>query len=114
MKIAKIITWIGLLAMTYGLMNGFLNGDFINDGKELLANQWGVMSMIDLYVGFVLFSMWIAYREKNIIKSIVWTILMMILGFFTACVYVLVALYSAKGNWDVFFKGQNNVSNIKK
>lgn len=105
MRLAKIITWIGLFAMTFGLINGFLNGDFINDGKELLSNPWGIMSMIDLYVGFTLFSMWIFYREKNIIKSLVWTILMMVLGFFTACIYVLIALYKSKGNWDRFFKG---------
>ncbi|MGB4659757.1 MAG: DUF1475 family protein [Mobilitalea sp.] len=105
MKLAKIITWIGLGAMTFGLINGFINGDFINDGKKLLSNPWGIMSMIDLYVGFTLFSMWIFYREKNIVKSLVWSILMMVLGFFTACVYVLLALYKSKGNWDRFFRG---------
>lgn len=106
MKVPKIITWLGLGAMTFGLVNGFLNGNFFEDGKELLANPWGLMSMIDLYVGFTLFSMWIFYREKNILRSIIWTILMMVLGFFTACVYILIGLYSAKGNWDKFFKGK--------
>lgn len=110
MKVAKVITWLGLGAMTFGLVNGFLNGDFMKDGKELLANPWGVMSMIDLYVGFTLFSMWIFYRENNLLKSIIWTILMMVLGFFTACVYILIALYDAKGNWDNFFKGNKRVA----
>ncbi len=105
MKIAKILTWIGLVAMTCGLANGFINGDFVNDGKALLENPWGIMSMIDLYVGFMLFSMWIFYREKHLIKSLIWTIMMMVLGFFTACIYVLVALYQSQGNWDYFFKG---------
>lgn len=105
MKLPKILTWLGLGAMTYGLANGFIQGDFVEDGKELLANPWGVMSMIDLYVGFTLFSMWIFYREKQPIKAILWTILMMVLGFFTACIYVLMALYKSKGNWDLFFKG---------
>ena len=106
MKVAKIISWLGLGAMTVGLLNGFLNGNFAKDGKALLSNPWGVMSMIDLYVGFTLFSMWIFFREKNLLKSILWTILMMVLGFFTACVYVLIALYESKGNWDRFFKGK--------
>jgi len=111
MKIFKIITWIGLLAMTYGLLNGFINGDFLNDGKELLANPWGVMSMIDLYVGFILFSMWIVYREKNWIKAIVWIVLMMVLGFFTGCLYVLIALYRSHGNWDFVWKGKQDIDN---
>lgn len=109
MKSAKIITWIGLAAMTFGLLNGFINGDFIEDGKELLSNTWGVMSMIDLYVGFVLFSMWIFYREKNIARAVVWTIFMMILGFFTACIYILIALYQSNDNWNEFFRGHRNM-----
>lgn len=105
MKTAKAITWIGLFAMTYGLANGFINGDFIKDGQLLIQNPWGVMSLIDLYVGFTLFSMWIFHREKNKSFAIVWTLLMMILGFFTACVYILLALYKSKDNWNTFFHG---------
>lgn len=73
MKVPKIITWTGLGAMTFGLTNGFVKGNFLKDGKQLLANPWGVMSMIDLYVGFSLFSIWIFYREKNTRKSVIWT-----------------------------------------
>lgn len=110
MKIPKIITWIGLLAMTFGLFNGFVNGDFISDGKALLNNPWGIMSMIDLYVGFTLFSMWIFFREHNIFRALIWTILMMVLGFFTACVYILIALYQSKEDWDKFFKGRDKLT----
>lgn len=105
MRVAKIVSWLGLGAMTAGLANGFINGDFFEDGRKLFENPWGVMSLVDLYVGFVLFSMWIWYREKNVLKSIIWTVLMMVLGFFTACIYALIALYDSKGDWDKFFKG---------
>ena len=110
MKMAKIIAFIGLLAMTAGLANGFINGDFFEDGAELLANPWGIVSIIDLYVGFVLFSMWIAFREKRIFVAAIWIVLVMLLGFFTASLYVLVALYSSKGDWSVFFMGARQPS----
>jgi hypothetical protein len=105
MKVAKIVTWIGLIAMSFGLANGFINGDFMEDGKALLENPWGIMSMIDLYTGFTLFSLWFFHREKNVATAIIWTILMMVLGFFTACVYILLALYKSKDNWTAFFHG---------
>ena len=105
MKIAKAIAFIGLLAMTAGLANGFINGDFFKDGSELLANPWGIVSIIDLYVGFIIFSMWIAFREKRVIVAAAWIILVMVLGFFTASLYVLVALYRSKGDWSDFFMG---------
>ena len=106
MKIAKIIAWLCLIAMTVGLLNGFINGDFFEDGKELFNNPWGVMSLIDLYVGFTLFSLWIAYRETSVFSAIIWIVMMMILGFFTGALYVLMALYQSKGDWEKVFKGK--------
>ncbi|GAB6106751.1 DUF1475 family protein [Fusibacter bizertensis] len=105
MRTSKIIAWVGFFAMTVGLINGFLNGDFFKDGGELFQNPWGVMSLIDLYVGFTLFSMWIAFRERYIPIAVAWILGMMVLGFFTASVYVLLSLYTSKGNWLKFFLG---------
>jgi drug/metabolite transporter (DMT)-like permease len=113
MKAGKIITWIGLAAMTFGLLNGFINGDFLEDGSKLLSNPWGIMSMIDLYVGFTLFSLWIAFREKNAVSAGVWIVLMMVLGFFTACIYMLIAFYASQGDWLKFFLGSRKESVLK-
>lgn len=105
MKIAKIIAWLGLIAMTVALLNGFINGNFGEDGAKILANPWGIVSLVDLYVGFILFSMWIAFREKNLPVAIIWILVMMVLGFFTASLYVLIALHRSKGDWKAFFFG---------
>jgi hypothetical protein len=105
MKIAKIIAWIGLLAMTVVLLNGFINGTFGEDGGKILVNPWGIVSLVDLYTGFALFSIWIAVREKNILAAILWILLMMVLGFFTGSLYTLIALYRSDGNWLDFFLG---------
>jgi hypothetical protein len=105
MKAAKIIAIVGLFAMTAVLANGFINGNFSQDGAALLANPWGMVSFIDLYVGFSLFSIWIAFREKNILVAFFWIILMMVLGFFTGSLYLLLALLRAKGDWLAFFLG---------
>lgn len=105
MKIAKVIAWLGVLAMTAALLNGFINGNFAQDGAELLANPWGLVSFVDLYVGFALFSVWIAFRETRIGLAVIWILLMMVLGFFTGAVYMLIALYTSKGDWVKFFLG---------
>lgn len=113
MKVAKILAWIGLLAMTAALLNGFINGNFGEDGGELLSNPWGIVSLVDLYVGFVLFSIWIAFREKNVLVAILWIILMMVLGFFTGSLYTLIALYQSKGDWGRFFLGSRKEEVLK-
>jgi len=114
MKTAKVFAWLGLIAMTVVLLNGFINGNFSRDGAELLANPWGIVSIVDLYVGFALFSLWIAFREKNFVRVLVWIILMMVLGFFTASVYILIALQKSKGDWLTFFLGDRKTELLHK
>jgi hypothetical protein len=106
MNIAKLIALIGLLAMTGVLVYGFLGGDFGAEGALLTSMPWGIVSLVDLYVGFTLFSCWIVYRERSVLRSVVWVILMMVLGFFTASLYVLIALQTSNGDWKRFWMGK--------
>ena len=106
MKIAKTLSALGILAMTAVLIYGFTVGDFGTDGAALLQNPWGVVSLVDLYTGFALFSIWIVYREKSFGRSLIWVILMMVLGFFTASLYVFLSLNASGGDWKKFWMGQ--------
>lgn len=106
MKIAKMIALLGLIAMTLVLVYGFTVGDFFEDGSLILNNPWGIVSLVDLYVGFSLFSIWIAYREKNFIRALIWIVLMMVLGFFTGSLYVLYAIWQSKGDREILFFGK--------
>lgn len=107
MTAAKIIAALGVLAMTAVLMFGFTVGDFGADGQKLLANPWGIVSLVDLYVGFLLFSAWIVYREDSLPLAVIWVILMMTLGFFTGALYTLIALFTSGGSWQRFFMGKH-------
>jgi hypothetical protein len=109
MRIAKIISLLGVLAMTVVLIYGFTAGDFVEDGAELLSNPWGIVSIVDLYVGFILFSGWIIFREQSVLRSIVWVFFMMVLGFFTGALYTFVALQTSGGDWQRFFMGSRAV-----
>lgn len=107
MKIIKAFAIIGVLSMTIVLLNGFINGSFFEDGGLLFDNPWGIVSFIDLYVGFALFSLWIAYRESHVTKSVIWIFFMMTLGFFTASVYVLYASFQSKDNIKKLLLGKH-------
>mgnify|MGYP000847475027 CR=1 FL=1 len=114
MKIAKIIALLGVIAMSIALIQGFVGGDFSADGALILQNPWGIVSLVDLYVGFILFSLWIVFREQNWIVSVIWVILMMVLGFFTGALYVFITLHQAKGDWVVFFMGAKKAEAVRK
>ncbi len=106
MKLAKAIALLGLLAMTGVLIYGFTIGDFSGEGAKLLAMPWGIVSLVDLYVGFALFSCWIVFREKAPVPSAVWVVLMMVLGFWAGALYTFLALQSSGGDWKKFWYGK--------
>jgi hypothetical protein len=105
MNIAKVISMIGVLAMTVALANGFLNGDIAAEGAWLLAHPWGIVSLVDLYVGFALFSVWIVYREASRATAAIWVVLLLVLGFWLAALYMFRALNASGGNWHTFWLG---------
>lgn len=105
MKVAKFISALGIAAMTAVLIYGFTVGSFSSDGAKILSNPWGIVSMVDLYTGFTLFSAWIVYREKSPVRAAIWVVLMMVLGFFTGSLYTFIALNQSKGDWKKFWMG---------
>jgi hypothetical protein len=107
MKTAKIISFLGILAMTAVLVYGFTVGDFFGEGSQLTAMPWGIVSLVDLYTGFILFSMWIIYREKSLLVAILWTVAMMVLGLFAGSLYAFLALQSSGGDWRKFWLGKH-------
>ena len=107
MKLAKVISLLGVLAMTAVLIYGFTIGDFSGEGSQLLSMPWGIVSLVDLYTGFILFSGWIIYREKSLTVAILWTIAMMTLGFFAGSLYAFIALQTSGNDWRKFWMGKH-------
>lgn len=107
MKIAKLIAFLGTVAMGAVLIYAFSAGDFAAEGAQLTSMPWGIVSLVDLYVGFALFAMWIVYREPVRWQAGIWVVLLMIFGFLIGSLYALVALYTSRGDWTRFWQGQH-------
>lgn len=107
MQIAKIVSLLGTAAMTGIILYGFIGGDFGREGAQLLSLPWGIVSLVDLYTGFALFSLWIVYREKTWWQALVWVALMLTLGFFTGSLYTFMALQTSGGDWRHFWLGKH-------
>ncbi len=105
MKLAYVLAIVCLLAMTGGLLYAFIAGDFAGEGAMIVSMPWGVLSLVDLYAGFLLFSGWVVYREASLGRALIWVLLIMVLGFFTASLYALLALRGSGGSWQRFWLG---------
>lgn len=107
MLIAKIIAILGALAQGGILIYGFTQGDFGAAGEFFFNDPWGIVSLVDVYVGFVFFCVWIFYREKNKLVALLWSISIMILGNLPTGIYAFLALQSSNNNWKKFWMGNN-------
>ncbi len=106
MRLAMWVTGLGAAAMAAVLIYGFAGGDFATEGSQLLSMPWGMVSLVDLYVGFTLFSGWILFREDSMPRALVWVLAVMVLGFFAASVYAFLALRRSAGDWRRFWMGK--------
>lgn len=107
MKVTRALAGLGALAMIAVLSCAFLAGDLAEEGRRLLAMPWGIVSLVDLYVGFILFSAWVFFREGTTVSSLCWIVAIMALGSLAICLYVLVAARSCKGDWHVLLLGRH-------
>lgn len=110
MLLARVIALTGTIVMGVGILYAFTQGNFSSEGATLLAMPWGIVSLLDLYTGFTLFSLWIAYREKSVVKAAVWIGFLMSLGFFAGSLYTLVALQTCNNDWKQFWMGDRVTS----
>lgn len=106
MNIAKAITIIGLAGMSVALVYAFLEGNFSAEGVWFLFHPWGQLSLLDVYIGFILFSGWVVFREKEVVRSLVWIILILVLGNWATSLYALLALNASGGDWMRFWMGK--------
>ena len=101
-----VLALLGFLTMLVSISTAFIVGDFSAEGSIILSLAWGKVSLIDVYIGFIIFCGWIVYRERSLGRSVIWVILMMIFGNMTACLYILIALRQSQGDWPGFWLGQ--------
>ena len=105
MKVAKIVLITCIVVMIVGIGMAMSTGDFLTEGAILTELAWGRLTLLDLYVGFLLFGSCIVYREEHRWVSIPWVLSLLLLGNLAAGIYALQALVRARGSWAVFWMG---------
>ena len=109
MKSALLYLTLLTVVMAAALAYGFLVGDFWKDGGELMDNPWGIVSLFDVYVGFLFFIGWIWYRECCLGAKFFWALAILLGGNVVAGIYAIFVLLKSKGDAKVFFLGETRV-----
>jgi magnesium-transporting ATPase (P-type) len=105
-RILTLIILTGIAIMAYFLFLAIEYGNLAQEGKLLLKMPWGMLSLIDIYTGLLLFSYWIIWREKHLLVSLPWVALLLILGNMGTCLYLLKCLSESKDSPAIFLMGK--------
>ena len=81
-----------LLAMLIVTTLASLEQNILEAGRQLLPDRWFQATLLDAYCGFLTFYLWVAYKEKEWWKKIVWFLLIMALGNIAMSTYMLIRL----------------------
>ena len=57
--------------------------------KEMFNLRWGVVTLIDFYIGASVIGVWISVMEKSIFRGVIWTLCIYILGNLATLVYLV-------------------------
>jgi len=59
---------------------------------SLTSDRWFQATLLDAYFGFLTFFVWVVYKEASIVRSILWFVLIMLLGNIAMAIYALLQL----------------------
>ncbi len=102
---ARALAILAALLMAAALVFGFVSGDFGREVRALAGMPWGIVAMIDVYIGLLFFSAWMIFREQSRLKGALWFIAFLGLGNLATAVYLIKALNEARGRVAVFLYG---------
>lgn len=95
---------IGVFAtavMAIAIGSGMASGGFVDGLRVVAGDPWGVVTLVDLGVGLVIFAVWIGWRERSIGRAVPWWIALALTGNLAAGVYLVVAARRAANAEDL-------------
>ena len=108
--VPKVLGYVGFFIMSSFICYAMVYGEFFTEGSVLTSMPWGIVSLVDIYLGLVLFSFWVYWREQNVRSGLLWVISILTLGNLISCLYLLKAAYDAEGSVIAFWLGKERAA----
>ncbi len=92
MAVRRRLRWLAagiLAAMLWLTVAAALDRDVFTALGALWPDPWFRATMADAYFGFLIFYLWVWYKEAGMSARITWFVLIMLLGNFAMAAYLL-------------------------
>jgi hypothetical protein len=93
---------LSMMAMTFWAS---MERSVFQAGRGLWPDPWFLATLLDAYFGFLIFYVWVAYKERTTLSRILWFLLIMALGNMAAAFYILLQLGKLRSvdPWEKLF-----------
>lgn len=95
MAIARILAGLAGIILTVYIVWGFMAAPFWESVSVIMANPWGVVTVVDLYTGFILSGILIAVLEPKKRTVPLWVIPIFFLGNVVTAAWIVFRLRAA-------------------
>ena len=97
MKLVLQLFFAGVfLFMTIATIRTSLAVSLWDAWADYAANPWAIATLYDAYSGFLIFFVWVVYKEPKLWVKALWFMLIMGLGNIATSLYVLIQLFRLK------------------
>ena len=69
---------------------------------QLMANRWGLTTLVDIYIALTFIGIWIGVMENSVIKGVVWTITLYLLGNLATLAYFIYRAIKSSSFTEIF------------
>lgn len=104
-RTGETLVIVGLAILGVVCAYAMVAGDIFAEGGRILEMPWGVALFVDIYLGFLLFSGWVVFRERSKSAAAIWIGFILMGGNLVTCVYVIRAFRTSRGDWGRFWLG---------
>jgi len=89
----KILFSLNLLGMLSVTVMATVDQSIFEAVGNIWPNWWFKATLVDAYLGFLTFFVWVAYKERRLRNKVLWFALIMCLGNLAISTYMLLELY---------------------
>lgn len=93
MRWLKLFFWGVLATMVAASAWASRDRGVLDALADLAADPWGLVTLVDLYLGFFVFYLWLAYKETSLAARALWLMAILTLGNIATAAYVLWQLH---------------------
>jgi membrane-bound acyltransferase YfiQ involved in biofilm formation len=86
--------------MVYLVATTSMKSDLFHLPADVISEPWFQTTLVDFYFLVTILSVWVIYKERNIVTAILWIISFICLGSIAASFYVFVQLMKLKEGDD--------------